>query len=263
MNRPEFNNGIPNNPIYWPNGERYPYTNFHNLNLDWVVYQIMVFQKTLETVFDGLLEEANKYADEQVAAAKADLNTRITSEVGTLNNRIDDEVAALEQQIRDSVQDYEAAIQQLRDDLNAYIGQVANDLAAFQQQTGANFAALTKALNDYMAANNLVIEGIQTDIDNIPGQIDEKISAFENKLLEENGRNIKIRNPLTGVYITIQDMFDILAGFHIPGAITVQLLKERNIPVLDLYNLNITVDDLHFRGNTAVPEKEANTNAEN
>lgn len=81
--------------------EQFPYSNFHDLNLDWIVGKIKEFNERLDTIRAGILTEANNYTDEQIAQ----FNT-------TFNN----EMAAF------------------RRDYNAFVRQVNNTLELYQTQ---------------------------------------------------------------------------------------------------------------------------------
>lgn len=88
---------------------KYPYTDFHELNLDWILKEM----KDLQAAMDGLLEEAiaqatanaKAYLDEQLAVIEADFATLqknfniLNSKVVDLNSKFDTFTANTESQI--------------------------------------------------------------------------------------------------------------------------------------------------------------------
>lgn len=81
--------------------EQFPYSNFHDLNLDWIIGKIKEFNERLDTIREGILAEANGYTDAQIAQ----FNTTFTNEMAAF-----------------------------RRDYNAFVRQVNNTLELYQTQ---------------------------------------------------------------------------------------------------------------------------------
>lgn len=45
---------------------QFPYSNFHELNLDWVVNKVKEFNERLDSITDTILKSANAYTDKQI-----------------------------------------------------------------------------------------------------------------------------------------------------------------------------------------------------
>lgn len=73
----------------------YPYTDFHELNLDWILATIKELETRLDNISSDILNAAKAYTDEQIAATQANIDA-LESDLNTfkiqINDRIDDEV---------------------------------------------------------------------------------------------------------------------------------------------------------------------------
>ena len=52
--------------------EQFPYSNFHELNLDWVLARIKELDEKVDSIEDRILKEANAYTDQQIAILRRD-----------------------------------------------------------------------------------------------------------------------------------------------------------------------------------------------
>lgn len=59
--------------------EQFPYSNFHDLNLDWIIGKVKEFNERLDTIREGILTEANNYTDEQIAQFNTTFNNEMTA----------------------------------------------------------------------------------------------------------------------------------------------------------------------------------------
>ena len=79
---------------------KYPYTNFHELNLDWVLGKVSGIENTIEELneryssFDKLLDEAKAYTDDVSALYDEQLNT-VKADITTLSDRLNAEIRLL------------------------------------------------------------------------------------------------------------------------------------------------------------------------
>ena len=100
---------------------KYPYTDFHELNLDWILKEMKDLQAAMEGLLEKAIEEATAnakaYVDEQLAVIKSDFATlqenfnALNANVSDLNNKFDayvlninNQIAALKAYIDDGLQ---------------------------------------------------------------------------------------------------------------------------------------------------------------
>lgn len=100
---------------------KYPYTDFHELNLDWILKEMKDLQAAMDGLLEKAIEEATKaakeYVDEQLAVIESDFAelqrnfNALNTNVNNLNNafntftaNINAQIAALERYIDDALQ---------------------------------------------------------------------------------------------------------------------------------------------------------------
>lgn len=79
---------------------KYPYTNFHELNLDWLLGKVSEIEKIVEDLneryssFEKLLDEAKAYTDDKIAVYDEQLN-RVRADIIELSSRLDTKISLL------------------------------------------------------------------------------------------------------------------------------------------------------------------------
>lgn len=68
--------------------EQFPYTNFHDLNLDWIIEEVKTMRETLDSIEKTILEEAHAYTDEEIG--------KVYQEIQNLRVEMDSTIQALD-----------------------------------------------------------------------------------------------------------------------------------------------------------------------
>ena len=71
---------------------QYPYTDFHEMNLDWILAKIKELDDRVSTISDAILADAKAYTDEQLAGYQQqvnDIRTEFTNLVDGLSDEVD------------------------------------------------------------------------------------------------------------------------------------------------------------------------------
>ena len=198
----------------------YPYTDFNELNLDWLIQKM----KDLDSRIDGLHDEL-----------KAELTAELTEYV---DNRL-------------AVTEAKFAV--LKADVEHELGVIEANFDLLRGQ----FADLDRTMNDYIDYINGRIADIQAeisaDIAGVNARTDALIASNNEYLLSVMSTylsQIKIINFFTGELVTIQDMFNYLASLHLTDSIDYDTMALRAKTYTDLANLNINYTNLAMHGNT-------------
>ena len=200
--------------------QKYPYTDLHELNLDWLIQEM----KDLDSRIDGLHDEL-----------KQELTAELTVYV---NERL-------------AVTEAKFAV--LKADVEHELGVIEANFNLLRGQ----FADLDQTMNDYIDYINGRINDIQAeisaDIAGVNARTDALIASNNEYLLSVMSTylsQIKVINFFTGELVSIQDMFNYLAGLHLTDSIDYDTMALRAKTYTDLANLNINYTNLAMHGNT-------------
>lgn len=200
----------------------FPYTDNHELNLSWVIKKVQELNINLDT-----LEERVKQAS--IEASKEYVDSRL-EEVLTQFNELSEEVDQLRQY-------FDEQVATLRGDYNAFVNSV-------QQQ----IVLLTNRINDFD-------QTIKNDIIGVNALTDLKIQQNNDFILEQIAEglvNVKVVNYFTGALVTVQEMFNYLAQFHLENAISYNELASANITYNDYVALHMTYTELAQKGKSFI-----------
>lgn len=193
--------------------EQFPYANFHELNLDWILQKIKELDKKVDSIEDRILKEANAYTDQQIAGLRRDFA------------------------------ELEANFTAFKSDINAqftaYTAKQDKAFAEYQKLVNAQIDLLEQEIRDARAE-------LKTMLRQANAYTDASIAMLLLQLpdiITKNIKNAKVYNLLTGKYVTIQAMFDFLCLFHAPGALTCTGVFERNNTCTEIQQYNKTCNE--------------------
>ena len=194
---------------------QYPYSDFHELNLDWMISKITEFDEKLDNYEYTVLEKAKEYTDSAIQESYSSL----VSEFDAFKNEVTTLISGLDSKYDEFVN-------------------TVNDRMAI---TDANVLAISRKVDLVLAEANAYTN--QAIINNNDYIIDQTTKALE---------TVTVLNYFTGARISIQDMFDYLAHFHLQNAISVDTLVARAKTVNELIAYNMTMTQLATNGATII-----------
>lgn len=109
--------------------EQFPYTNLHDLNLDWILAKVKDFNTRLDTIKQGILEEANANTNAQINA----LRSKYEADIASLRS----DVRAFQQTVNSNLTLFQAQIDNIADavEANAAAQRYYTDTAIAQNNT--------------------------------------------------------------------------------------------------------------------------------
>lgn len=110
--------------------EQFPYTNFHDLNLDWVLKEVKRVSEAVDKWSTEVLEAAKAYTDEKVAAeaeranqANLELKQSVETAIRDFQNVVNGTIAGFQEQLRQQDAEIDANLVAARGYTNAQIAQ--------------------------------------------------------------------------------------------------------------------------------------------
>lgn len=193
--------------------EQFPYSNFHELNLDWILQKIKELDKKVDSIEDRILKEANAYTDQQIAGLRRDF-AELEADFTAFKSDINAQFAAYTAKQDKAFADYQKLV-------NAKIDLLEQEI----RDARAELKTMLRQANAYTDASMAILLLQLPDI------------------ITKNIKNAKVYNLLTGKYVTIQAMFDFLCLFHAPGALTCTGVFARNNTCTEIQQYNKTCNE--------------------
>lgn len=110
--------------------EQFPYTNFHDLNLDWVLKEVKRVSQAVDTWSTEVLEAAKAYTDEKIAAeaeranqANLELKQSVETTIRDFQNVVNGALTGFQEQLKQQDAEIDANLVAARGYTNAQIAQ--------------------------------------------------------------------------------------------------------------------------------------------
>lgn len=197
----------------------YPYTNFHELNLDWVIGKLKAFESELATVEERARKAAEEYVDGKIGEVITDFNRRLEA---------------------------------FKTIVNADIAQIRQDFEDYTEDQDLNFEQFKAEVNATIDSYNARIEELTTRVNALYSYVDLQNAELETRLrayIASQVYDLKVVNFFTGLKVTVQEMFDTLAEMHVLNGLTYSQLYTdytgKTFAMLDNYcdNYDITYSE--------------------
>ena len=189
---------------------KYPYTDFHELNADFILNRIKNIESQIATIKEQIEAEIFAWFQEQIKPFEEQLQELV------------EEVEGLKEETEETLRAYDERI-------DNFIIEVNNALAGIR----ADLVTSIQAVNDL------------TDL-----KIENNNLWLLNEITQNVGDRFQVQNPFTGEIVSIQSMIDYLSTFHITDSIDYDTMATRALTYNQFEALNITYTDLTLHGNT-------------
>lgn len=195
---------------------KYAYTDFHQLNADYILAKIAEFDARLNSIIEEVTAAA-------IAATRDYVDEKMEDTIDAFN----DLKAAFDDLERD-FGDLRDEMGDMEDDFADFVLHVDERIDFFRDYIDAQIRAVNLRTDAAIEANNQYL------LDNMETYLSD----------------IKVLNYFTGEYVSIQDMFDYLAMLHVSDSIDYATMAVRNKTYTEFINMNMTYTNLALHGNT-------------
>lgn len=171
---------------------KYPYTNFHELNLDWIVEEMLKVSKDVETINKWKDEWTDEFED--IRTLIDDLNTKYTSLEADFNN----------------------LVTTVNTNFTILTNEFTNKFNAQEDKINLLFEKQKKEVSDRL-------DTFQTEVRNTLNLMNSRIDAMNNRLnyvLDNLLDNVLMVNPFTGLKESVVNVINYLSSLHMVDGIT-------------------------------------------
>lgn len=197
---------------------KYPYTDFHELNLDWLLESYQQIIDHLNELTDWMDQHKEEY-DEAMARL-----TAVENEINTFEQRVQDEFDRLAEEQAEAFAEQTAkldlAIQQMKDEVNAEIVKLREDvneaIASFQTQFNQLKASIEAEITQLRILINQEIvrlnETLEVNNQYIREYVENRIQQFINDfptMINLVPVYNPVRGDMTSLQQAINDLYDV------------------------------------------------------
>lgn len=201
----------------------YPYTDMHELNLDWVIKQITQLDLDIKGIEERAtkkaIEESKAYIDAEIVSLESRF-TALSNEVAQMRTYFDSKVSELQTQYNEFIQ-Y----------VNAQLTLMNNRIIALKEEIDADIIGVNARTDLAIQQNNEYIFDV----------IEQGITT-----------ELKVINFFTGERISIQDMFNYLSLLHVDDGATIDDIVDADKTVTEIIAIDASCTDWVLHGKSLI-----------
>ena len=171
---------------------KYPYTNFHDINLDYILKQIKI-----------LKQEYNEIKD-------------IKDEINNTFDNLQNDIITLQNMYTALLENNNAFKNEVRDSFTALSNDIINTISSLESSLNSKFINYTIETNDKFnklsSSVNLTINAFNRQLVAMDRKLDETLNNL--------WMSLKMVNPFTGQEESVLSVIDYLASLHMADGIT-------------------------------------------
>lgn len=196
--------------------EHFPYTNYHSLNLDWIVTKVKELNAKVTALEEWEAQHKGEYQQllQRVVVLENEISTfetQVRSEFQALKLQLDADFAEQKAEMEQALADTEAAVNEqielLTAEVNAAIDGLDARFAKLSADIRSELVNLQIQVNEAIAyLDNRILSNNQYVFDYVENRLDQFIDEFPDLI------NIEVYNPFrgsnTGLQTAINDLYD-------------------------------------------------------
>ena len=189
---------------------KYPYTNLHNENQDWIIDVIQEYTEKVDQLEQNLREIVSEFIDADLVEFKAEVNSEIDARFTEITAEIDTDLNAMRADIDAFKLNTDNSINQLRNDVTRELRAIENEVTQFE-------ASINSDMHDLQTHMSELAEEVQL----IGQDLDERFNVLAVQLIAEMQEKIDeliasipdlttiyVIDPVTKKQVHVQESLD-------------------------------------------------------
>lgn len=211
--------------------QQYPYTNFHDMNMDWILQTLNSVREDINTLNEWKAEREAR--DQWLDDSIEDLNTKYEALVALYNTFVDEVNAR-----------FDALSEQITDQVNALEASVNERVTALEAQINAQLSALEDELRAEMRSFQEQVNALLTVYNTRIINIEEGLVRVENMI----PNMMNIIDPYTGQENTIVNVIYEIVNRTKQNALTASVYDAAALTATAYDALNLSAYEYDFNG---------------
>ena len=224
---------------------KYPYTDFHELNLDWLLSTYQEIVDHVNELLDWMSTHKQEY---QEAMARL---TAVENEIATFEARIEREFGALESSLLNQFAQLKVDIEKELKDTQK---EIEDDFNNAIRDFTADFEALKRSIQSDITNMEIEIKNLLTYLNNSMAVINENVMDYVESRLDRfihdlpDYENLIIYNPVRGIQTNVQLAINDLYSYFAVFGLTASQYDSLQLTAEEYDNYKLTAKEYDMYG---------------
>ena len=189
---------------------KYPYTNFHNENQDWIINTIKEYTDKVDQLEQNLREIVSEFIDADLVEFKAEVNSEIDARFAEITADIDTDLNAMRADINAFKLNTDNSINQLRNDVTAELRAIENEVTQFEASINSDMHDLQTHMSELAEEVQLIGEDLDERFNVLAVQLITEMQEKIDELIASipDLTTIYVIDPVTKKQVHVQESLD-------------------------------------------------------
>lgn len=189
---------------------KYPYTNLHNENQDWIIETIKEYTEKVDQLEQDLREIVSEFIDADLVEFKAEVNSEIDARFEEITADIDTDLNAMRADINAFKTNTDNSINQLRNDVTTELRAIENEVTQFEASINSDMHDLQTHMSELAEEVQLIGEDLDERFNVLAVQLISEMQEKIDELIAQipDLTNIYVTDPVTKQLVKVQVALD-------------------------------------------------------
>lgn len=193
-----------------PRVNQYPYTNFHDLNADWITETVTEYCEKVDQLESNLREIVSELIDTDLQEFKAEIDADINQRFSEIEQQITNDLNAIEADIDAFKQNTNRTISNMQNELTTAIRDINNEIINFEYSVNEDLADLSQHMSELDEEVRLIGEDLDQRFNILAVQLIAEMQDQIDELIAQipDLTNIYVTDPVTKQLVKVQVALD-------------------------------------------------------